>query len=103
MTLILDNATVIGDELALSFRDGFEAYLKLPLLRRACPCAACQGEPDALGRVLRPVVEYGPRAFELSKFEVVGGYAIQPYWGDGHSTGIYSYAYLKKLADLPSL
>lgn len=103
MTLILDNATVIGDELALSFRDGFEAYLKLPLLRRACPCAACQGEPDALGRVLRPVVEYGERAFELLKFEIVGGYAIQPYWGDGHSTGIYSYAYLKKLGDLPAL
>jgi DUF971 family protein len=103
MTLILDNATVIGDELALSFRDGLEAYLKLPLLRRACPCAACQGEPDALGRVLRPMVEYGPRAFELLKFEIVGGYAIQPFWGDGHSTGIYSYAYLQKLAALPSL
>lgn len=103
MTLILDNATVIGDELAMSFRDGFEVYLKLPLLRRACPCAACQGEPDALGRVLRPVVEYGPRAFEFLKFEVVGGYAIQPYWGDGHSTGIYSYTYLQKLSELPSL
>ena len=103
MTLILDNPTVIGDELALSFRDGLEAYLKLPLLRRACPCAACQGEPDALGRVLRPMVEYGPRAFELLKFEIVGGYAIQPFWGDGHSTGIYSYAYLQKLAALPSL
>jgi DUF971 family protein len=103
MPLILDNATVIGNELALSFRDGFEAYLQLPLLRRACPCAACQGEPDALGRVLRPVVDYGPRAFELVKFEMVGGYAIQPYWADGHSTGIYSYAYLQKLAGLPSL
>lgn len=103
MTLILDHATVIGDELALSFRDGFEAYLKLPLLRRACPCAVCQGEPDALGRVLRPLVEYGPRAFELLKFEIVGGYAIQPFWADGHSTGIFSYAYLQKLAALPSL
>ncbi|MEX1048487.1 MAG: DUF971 domain-containing protein [Akkermansiaceae bacterium] len=103
MILLLDHATVIGDELALSFRDGLEAYLKLPLLRRACPCAACQGEPDALGRVLRPVVEYGPRAFELLKFEIVGGYAIQPFWADGHSTGIFSYAYLQKLAALPAL
>ena len=101
MTLILENATVIGDELALSFADGFEAYLSLPLLRRACPCAACQGEPDAMGRVIRPRVEHGPKAYELQKFETVGGYAIQLFWGDGHSTGIYSYTYLQKLAGLP--
>lgn len=101
MTLILENATVIGNELALSFADGFEGYLLLPMLRRACPCAGCQGEPDALGRVARPVVEHGPRAFELLKFEPVGGYALQLFWGDGHSTGIYSYTYLQKLAELP--
>ena len=101
MTLILENATVIGNELALSFADDSEAYLPLPLLRRACPCAACQGEPDALGRVVRPVVELGPRAFELLKFEQVGGYALQLFWADGHSTGIYSYTYLKTLFELP--
>lgn len=102
MTLILEQATVIGSELALSFADGYEAYLPLPLLRRSCPCAACQGEPDALGRVLRPRVEYGPRAFELTKFETVGGYALQLYWADGHSTGIFSYTYLQKLNQLPN-
>ena len=101
MRLILEQATVIGDEFALSFRDGSEAYLSLPMLRRACPCAACQGEPDAMGRVLRPRVDYGPRAFELQKCEAVGGYAIQPFWADGHSTGIYSFSYLQKLAELP--
>lgn len=101
MTLILENATVIGNELALSFADDFEAYLPLPMLRRACPCAGCQGEPDALGRVVRPMVEHGPRAFELLKFELVGGYALQLFWGDGHSTGIYSYTYLQKLSELP--
>jgi DUF971 family protein len=100
MALNLEQATLIGTELALSFADGFEAYLALPMLRRACPCAACQGEPDALGRVLRPRVEHGPRAFELSKFEQIGGYALQLYWADGHSTGIFSYAYLQKLAGL---
>lgn len=101
MSLNLEQATVIGAELALSFADGFEAYLPLPMLRRACPCAACQGEPDALGRVLKPKVEHGPRAFELQKFEQIGGYALQLFWADGHSTGIYSYSYLQKLATLP--
>ena len=101
MTLILENAALIGEELALSFADGFEAYLPLPMLRRACPCAVCQGEPDAMGRVYRPEVKHGHRAFELQKFETIGGYAMQFFWGDGHSTGIYSYMYLQKLATLP--
>jgi DUF971 family protein len=91
---------LIGTELALAFSDGAEVYLPLPLLRRACPCAACQGEPDALGRVVRPLVEHGPRAFDLTRFEVIGGYALQLFWADGHSYGIYSYPYLIKLNEL---
>jgi DUF971 family protein len=97
----LQNVIVIGNELALAFDDGEELYLPLDLLRRACPCAACQGEPDALGRVLRPVQQIGPRGFELQKSEVIGGYAIQLFWADGHSTGLYTFDYLRRLASLP--
>lgn len=96
----LEQAVVIGPELALAFGGGEEIYLPLDLLRRACPCAACQGEPDALGRVLRPVRQVGSRGFELLKSEAVGGYALQLFWADGHSTGIYSYDYLRRLAVL---
>jgi DUF971 family protein len=95
--MTLENAAVIGEELALVFDGGREMYLSLPMLRRACPCAACQGEPDALGRVVRPHVEHGPGAFELRRYEVVGGYALQFFWADGHATGIYSFDYLAKL------
>ena len=102
MILVLKNAVVIGGELALMFADDRELYLPLPMLRRACPCAVCQGEPDALGRVVRPVQEHGPDAFALRKFEVVGGYAVQLFWGDGHSSGIYGFSYLQKLAEMPS-
>lgn len=98
MAVSLTQATVIGNELAVSFSDGEELYLPLPTLRRACPCAACQGEPDALGRVLRPVVELGPKAFDLVKIEPVGGYAIQISWADGHATGLFSHDYLRRLA-----
>lgn len=99
MRLALSNVTLIGDELAIAFDDGMEVYLPLPRLRHACPCAVCQGEPDALGRVVRPNVERGPRAYELLKFQVIGGYALQLFWADGHSSGIYSFAYLRGLAD----
>jgi DUF971 family protein len=100
MHLDLTQAAVIGHELALAFADGTELYLELPLLRRACPCAACQGEPDALGRVVRPRVEHGPKAFELVKFEAVGGYALQLHWADGHASGIYAFPYLIRLGGL---
>lgn len=94
------NVCVIGDELALALGDGREMYFSLPMLRRACPCAACQGEPDAMGHVLRPVVEHGPGAFGLKRFELVGGYGVQLFWADGHGSGIYSLDYLEKLEAL---
>ena len=93
------NAAVVGNEFALAWDDGEERYLDLAELRRACPCAACQGEPDALGRVIKPHVVLGAKSTELLSWDVVGGYALQPKWADGHSTGIYSFSYLRGLPD----
>jgi DUF971 family protein len=89
---------LIGSELAISWNDGTESFLPVELLRRACPCASCGGEPDVLGNIERPNVSYTAQSFELRSWELVGGYAVQPTWGDGHRTGIYSYQYLKRLA-----
>ena len=96
-TVSLINTAVIGNELALAWSDGKESYIPFEALRRACPCASCQGEPDALGRVVRPEVEFGPKAFVLASWEIVGGYALQPRWADGHATGLYSFRYLRGL------
>jgi DUF971 family protein len=97
MRLELRNAQLIGNELALAWNDGTESFLQLETLRRACPCAACGGEPDVLGKVVRPNVTYSPESFQLTGFDIVGGYALQPRWADGHSTGIYSFTYLRRL------
>jgi DUF971 family protein len=90
-------AEVIGNELAIVWSDGAESYLKLETLRRHCPCASCGGEPDVMGNVMRPDVSYGPNSFELRDFHLVGGYALQPTWGDGHNTGLYSFRMLRAL------
>ena len=50
----LENIAMIGNEVALAWDDGGETYLNFEQLRRACPCAACQGEPDVTGKVLVP-------------------------------------------------
>ncbi len=98
MRLEPTNIQQIGNELAIQWNDGAESYLDLQFLRRACPCAACGGEPDVLGNIMRPNVSYSENSFELAGFDVVGGYAIQPRWRDGHGTGIYSFQYLRRIS-----
>ena|SRR5215207_1036656 len=93
------NIAVIGNELAIAWTDGMESYLPLEALRRACPCASCCGEPDALGNLLRPEISYQLSSFEVRGWQLVGGYAFQPSWGDGHATGLYSFKYLRKLTE----
>jgi DUF971 family protein len=95
--LSLTQVQTIGDELALAWSDGTESFVRLEELRRACPCAACGGEPDILGNVDRPEVQYTERSFDLVRLGFVGGYAVQPLWGDGHGSGIYSFAFLQRL------
>lgn len=102
MRLLPSNIQHIGSELAIAWNDGTESFLNVELLRRACPCAACGGEPDVLGNIERPEVSYTPASFELRGFSMIGGYALQPTWGDGHGTGLYSFPYLRRLAEPPA-
>lgn len=97
MRLEPTNIQQIGDELAIQWNDGVESYFGLEMLRRACPCAACGGEPDVLGNISRPNVSYSDQSFQLAGFEMIGGYAVQPRWADGHISGIYSFTYLRRL------
>ena len=89
----------IGHELAIAWSDGTESYLGREALRRACPCAACGGEPDVLGYVVRPQVVFTPQSFVLTGFQIIGSYALQPTWADGHGTGLYTFPFLRRLAD----
>ena len=90
----------IGNELAIKWGDGAESFVSLERLRRCCPCAGCQGEVDILGNVyMNPDRPLPPTAFELVRFSTVGGYAIQPFWADGHSSGLFSFDYLRRVAD----
>ena len=99
-TLHLSALQKIGSELAIAWADGQETFIDLERLRRACPCAACGGEPDVMGQVIRPTVSYEHAgSFDLAAWDIVGGYGWQPRWGDGHRTGIYTFPYLRKLGE----
>jgi DUF971 family protein len=89
----------IGTELAIKWDDGTESFIALETLRRACPCAGCMGERDVLGQLHKgPEQPLAPRSFQLARLELVGAYAVQPIWADGHRSGIFSFDYLRRLA-----
>lgn len=90
----------IGEELAIRWEDGTESYISLQKLRRACPCAGCKGESDIMGNLYKgPEQTLGPASFQLRHLERIGSYAVQPVWVDGHATGLYSFEYLKRVAE----
>ena len=93
-----ENIQQIGEELAIKWDDGTESFVALEKMRRNCPCASCHGETDVLGNVYKgPERAFSPNSFKLLRLNNVGGYALNPVWADNHSTGLYSYEYLKKL------
>ena len=61
-------------------------------LRGWCPCATCQGHSSQTRFIEVP----NPR---LTGYEPVGRYALRFLWADGHSTGMYSFDWLKEIAD----
>ena len=65
-------------------------------LRRACPCAQCVNEWTG-ERVLRP--ESVSDDLEIADVQLVGRYALNFRWADGHDAGIYSFRYLRELCE----
>ena len=89
----------IGDFLAIRWAGGDETVIPLVELRSHCPCAECSGEPDVTGAVRMPAHRkpLTEASFELGGFDRVGAYALALTWGDGHSSGIYSWDLLREL------
>lgn len=65
-------------------------------LRRACPCAQCVNEWTG-ERVLQP--QSISDELQINDVSVVGRYALNFRWSDGHETGIYSFRYLRELCE----
>jgi DUF971 family protein len=82
--------------LRLTWGDGRVCHFNAPQLRRACPCAQCVNEWTG-ERVLPP--ESISDALSIKHLELVGRYALNFKWSDGHETGIYSFRYLRELCE----
>ena len=76
--------------LVVAWDDDHQSPFGLDYLRSWCPCASCQGHA-ASARYLDLSGQ------ELVHLEPVGNYAVAFTWGDGHSTGLYSFRLLRSL------
>ncbi|MBI4579864.1 MAG: DUF971 domain-containing protein [Planctomycetes bacterium] len=86
--------------LKITWADGVVSRLPLPMLRKECPCATCRTEREERGRSLLPILKAAPaETIEATGGHLVGNYALQLEWSDGHNTGIYDFRLLRTLAD----
>ena len=86
--------------LEIVWNDGQTCQYPLSHLREACPCVECRGGHQFMGSQYDPsnLLELKPkRSYAIAGVQMVGNYAIQPTWDDGHSTGIYAWEYLRRL------
>ena len=81
-------------ELEIQWKDGHRSLYRVAYLRRACRCAACIDEWTG-EQILDP--ESIPDDVKPVRIEPVGNYAIHISWSDGHTSGIYSFEYLRKI------
>ncbi len=92
-----------GTGVEIDWTDGHKSHWSFAWLRDACPCATCveerqlqkrePGQPKPKPAQLLPL--YEPPARPASAHPV-GRYALQFNWQDGHSSGIYSWDFLRR-------
>ena len=93
-----------GKGLEIDWADGHKSAWGFAWLRDACPCATCvderaqqgrkAGQPKPKPAALLPMYAPPPKP---ASAHAVGRYAIQFNWADGHSGGIYSWEYLRRV------
>lgn len=83
-----------GRRLRIAWEDGHVSTYEPRRLRLACPCAGCVDEMTGERMLTDEMVPPGVYPEEI---RYVGRYALQFFWSDGHSTGIYPFEYLRDL------
>ncbi len=85
-------------KLIVDWTDGTRAEYALADLRRNCPCASCRVERGKESENPLKILKSDPTGVRVTRAQLVGNYAIQFIWSDGHSTGIFDFSYLRSLA-----
>lgn len=84
----------------LEWADGHRTRYETAALRWLCPCAYCRGEAGEPGWLdTNPTLS--AEQTRLVDVALVGSYAIQPTWGDGHASGFHTFTLLRDQCPCP--
>ena len=97
MMTVPEDVQLIGNEVAIRWSDGRESFFPMEELRAASPSAENVGEPDLFGRMHGGDPRTRFPGVVVEDWEFVGNYALRFQFSDGHRTGLYSFAYLRRL------
>jgi DUF971 family protein len=96
-----------GTGMQVDWADGAKSRWSFAWLRAACPCATCHeareaeglepGETKGAAATLLPMYVQPARPVDVVP---VGKYALRFKWNDGHEAGLYSWDYLRNVADV---
>jgi DUF971 family protein len=81
-------------EISIKWSNDTETRYTAPQLRRSCPCAGCINEWTG-----EKMLDDGSIGDDVSiaHTSIVGRYALNFHFSDGHDTGIYSFKYLLEM------
>lgn len=80
--------------LSVTFDDGVTHELPAEMLRVMSPSAEVQGHSPEQRQTIG-----GKQHVMIAAVDPVGNYAVRIVFDDGHSTGIFTWTYLRKLGD----
>ncbi len=90
---------IVGDVLAIRWEDAREDYVPHSLLRAESPSALNKGEHDIFGNKYGGDEQKSFPNVRIIGWQYVGNYAIRLDFSDGHNTGLFSWALLRKLGE----
>jgi Mrp family chromosome partitioning ATPase/DUF971 family protein len=85
------------EDIVVEWPDGSKSKLINRMLRGACRCAVCVDEHT--GEQLLDANSI-PANIHVEDIQSLGNYAVCISWSDGHSTGIFTWDYLRDLGEL---
>ncbi|CAN5872742.1 DUF971 domain-containing protein [soil metagenome] len=83
-------------EISIVWSDDAETKYNAAELRRNCPCASCVNEWTG-EKILRD--ESVSDDLSFTHTSIVGRYALNFHFSDGHDTGIFTFKFLRGLAE----
>lgn len=86
-------------EISVTWSDDVVTNYRASQLRRSCPCAGCVNEWTGEKMLDEKNI---PDDLSFDHITVVGRYALNFHFSDGHDTGIFSFNFLRNLSETRS-